>query len=103
MRRVAGLRTNLPLGGYPKRSVAPQFVRLTAYDKRHRLSCFKGCFEELIALNDLDPETAATPLKAEAKAAATGRQLRVEGDAVCSESQACKTEQRGQPDPAEGR
>jgi hypothetical protein len=44
-------------------------VRLTAYDKRHRLSCFQHCFEVLLGLLDPDLEAAVAPLKAEAKAA----------------------------------
>jgi hypothetical protein len=55
---------------------------LTAYEKRHRLTCFQGCFEDLLGLLDPDFEAATAPLKSEAEAAPTRRQLRIEGYAV---------------------
>src|SRR5271154_2038733 len=66
----------------PERSVTSEFVRLTVYDELHRLSCFQHCFYALFARDNLDPEAAAAPLKAEAEAAPIWRQLWVEGDAV---------------------
>ena len=77
--------------GNPERSVTSQVVRLAAYEKRHRLSCFQRCFDELFALNNLDPEVAATPLNAEAEAAPIWRQLRVEGYPFAVQRQACET------------
>ena len=48
-RRVGRLRPIQPFGGDPERSVASQFVRFTAYDRTHRLSCFQRRFDELSA------------------------------------------------------
>jgi len=57
----------------PEASGHCEIVRLTAYDKRHRLSCFQRCFEVLLGLLDPDLEAAVAPLKAEAKAAPISR------------------------------
>jgi hypothetical protein len=62
--------------------VAAELVRRAAYDKRHRFSFFQGCFQALLGLVNLDCEASAAPLKAEAKAAPTRRQLRVDGHAI---------------------
>jgi hypothetical protein len=64
-------------GDDPEHLVTEQFMRFTAYDKRHRLSCFQRCFEDLLGPLDPDLEAAATPLNLEAKAAPIRRQLRI--------------------------
>ena len=81
-RRLTGLRSIRPSGGDPERLVTAELVRRAAHDKRHRLSFFQSCFEALLGLVNPDLEASATPLKAEAKAAPTRRQLRVDGHAV---------------------
>jgi hypothetical protein len=57
-------------------------VRLAAHEKRHRLPFFQSCFEALLSLVDSDLQAAAAPVKAEAKAASTRRQLWIDGHAV---------------------
>src|ERR1700722_4320021 len=76
---------------------------LAAYEKRHRLSCFQRYFEALPGLLNLDFEAAAAPLKSEAEAAPTRRQLGIESYAVATHRQPSETEHGRQPDSAEGR
>lgn len=87
----ASLRRCAQRAGEPERSVTSQVVRLAAYEKRHRLSRFQRCFDELSALNNLDPQMAATPLNAEAEVAPIWRQLRVERYPFAVQRQACET------------
>ena len=74
--------------------VPAKLVRRAAHDKPHRLSVFQSCFEALLGLVNPDLEVLATPLKAEAKAAPTRRQLRVDGNAVAPQCQPSETEHR---------
>src|ERR1700722_838791 len=76
---------------------------LAAYEKRHRLSCFQRYFEALLRLLNPDFEEAATPLKSEAEAAPTRRQVGIESYAVAAHRQPRETEHGRQPDPAQGR
>jgi hypothetical protein len=69
-------------------------MRRPIYDKRHLLSFFQGCFQVLLDLVNPDCEASATPLKAEAKAAPTGRQLRLDGHAVVPQRQSSETKHR---------
>lgn len=85
------------------RLVAAEFVRCTANDERHRLSCFQGRFDELFDPVNPDPEVATTPLNAKAEAAPRGRQIRVEGYAIAAQRQTCETQHRRLPETAQGR
>jgi hypothetical protein len=58
--RLHVTRPDARSGEDSKRLVAADLMRLTAYDKRHRLSCFQRCFEALLGLLDPSLEVAAT-------------------------------------------
>jgi hypothetical protein len=65
-------------GRHKQRPITPELVRRAAYDKCHRLPCFKRRFDKLPGLVDPDLDTAAAPLNPEAEAVPIRRQLRVE-------------------------
>jgi hypothetical protein len=62
--------------------VGAELVRYATYDKCHRFSFFHCCFQAFLGLVNPDREASAAPLKSEAKAAPTRRQLRVDRHAI---------------------
>ena len=83
--QLRGLRSIWPSDGNLERMVGAELVRCAPDDKCHRFSFFQGCFQALRGLMNPDCEASAAPLKAEAKAAPSRRQLRVDGHAVVSQ------------------